>query len=203
MPPPPPPFSTPKLPTSASTDLSPKNNDNVYCEVYNYLTPYLLGKAAILIHCPLQNRRLLSFLSKTLDALGRPLYTARLSRIPQLLDSNGPPTKGFRQGHHSARLQASHAQRIKVIGTGQQNYFNPATNDALERFVEEKSKPYGVIDQLSSNFLKLFCLQRKLQINKILLKVAFPWYFDITDSLFLLCLHNNLMYIMPYHCNIK
>ena len=40
-----------------STDLSAKNRDNVYCEVYNYLTPYLLGKAAILIHCPLHNRR--------------------------------------------------------------------------------------------------------------------------------------------------
>ena len=134
------------------SNLSPKNNDNVYCEVHNYLTPYLLGKAAILIHCPLHNPRLLSFLSKTQDALGRPLYTARLSRIPQLLDSHGPPTRGFRQGHNSARLQASHVQRTKVIGTGQQNYFNPATNDALERFVEEKCGPYGVIDQLSSNF---------------------------------------------------
>ena len=146
------PLPLPQLPTNASTDLSPKNNDNVYCEVYNYLTPYLLGKAAILIHCPLHNPRLLSFLSKTQDALGRPLYTARLSRIPQLLDLHGPPTKGFRQGHNSARLQASHAQRTNVIGTGQQNYFNPATNDALERFVEEKCRPYGVIDQLSSNF---------------------------------------------------
>ena len=136
----------------------------MYCEVYNYLTSFLLGKAAILIHCPFHNRRLLSFLSKTRDSLGRPLYTARLSRIPQLLDSHGPPTKvkyfthGFRQGHNSARLQASHAQRTKVIGTGQQNYFNPATNDALERFVEEKSGPYGVIDQLSSNV----CTWRKI-----------------------------------------
>ena len=36
-----------------------------------------------------------------------------------------------------------------------------------------------------------------------LLTVAFPWYFGIADSLFLLCLHNHLMYIMPYHWNIK
>ena len=63
------------LPTRASTDLSANNRDNVYVEVYNYLTSYLLGKAAILIHCPLNNR--LSFLSKTRDdALGRPLHTA-------------------------------------------------------------------------------------------------------------------------------
>ena len=28
---------------------------NVYCEFYNYLTSYLVGKAAILIHSPLNN----------------------------------------------------------------------------------------------------------------------------------------------------
>ena len=32
--------------------------------------------------------------------------------------------------------------------------------------------------------------------------VAFSWYFDIADCLFLLCLHNNVMYIMPYHWDI-
>ena len=37
----------------------------------------------------------------------------------------------------------------KNIGTGQQNYFNPATNDVLERFVEgEIWTIIGVIDQL-------------------------------------------------------
>ena len=50
--------------------------------------------------------------------------------------------------------------------------------------------------------LTLFCFQ--LQINlKSLLTVAFPRYLDIAESLFLLCLHNHLMYIMPYHWNIK
>ena len=73
----------PMIPTGASTDLSPKNRHIVLSELYNCLTPYLLGREAILIHCLLHNRCLLSYPEIPLDVLYTP--RDRLSRIPRLL----------------------------------------------------------------------------------------------------------------------
>ena len=41
-----------------------------------------------------------------------------------------------------------HDKAITVIGTGLQNYFNPATNDVLERFVQGEIWTIWRVDQL-------------------------------------------------------
>ena len=86
---------------------------------------------------------LTSFMHRAIDCHAFHSYWSRTDHQPKWNIYTWLPT---RQGHNSARLQAS--QRTNVIGTGLQTYFNPATNDVLERFVEGEIWTIWRVDQL-------------------------------------------------------